>query len=110
MQEFDDCFNKIWQNNAVQAVVLMSGKNNSFIAGADIKYNETLIIYIIYINRFIITNWIIYSMLSACKSPEEVTQLAQAGQEMLLRIEKSPKPIVAAVMGTCMGGGFEVAF
>lgn len=47
-------------------------------------------------------------MLAACKSTDEVTQLAQTGQEMLLNLEKSQKPIVAAVMGTCMGGGFEV--
>lgn len=47
-------------------------------------------------------------MLQACKSAEEVTALSKAGQAMLTEIEKSKKPIVAAINGTCMGGGLEV--
>lgn len=47
-------------------------------------------------------------MISACKSQEEVTALSRAGQEIFDRMEASPKPIVAAVYGTCLGGGLEV--
>ena len=30
-------------------------------------------------------------------------------QDILLRVENSPKPIVAAIMGPCLGGGLETA-
>ncbi|NXD30978.1 ECHA enzyme, partial [Spelaeornis formosus] len=49
------------------------------------------------------------SMLEACKTAQEVTQLSQDGQKMLEKIEHSPKPIVAAISGSCLGGGLEVA-
>uniref|UniRef100_A0A665X911 Trifunctional enzyme subunit alpha, mitochondrial n=1 Tax=Echeneis naucrates TaxID=173247 RepID=A0A665X911_ECHNA len=40
---------------------------------------------------------------------EEVTKLSQEGQKMFELIEKSPKPIVAAINGSCLGGGLEFA-
>uniref|UniRef100_A0A803VAT4 enoyl-CoA hydratase n=1 Tax=Ficedula albicollis TaxID=59894 RepID=A0A803VAT4_FICAL len=49
------------------------------------------------------------SMLEACKTAQEVTQLSQDGQKMLEKIENSPKPVVAAISGSCLGGGLEVA-
>ena len=30
-------------------------------------------------------------------------------QDFLFEVEKSPKPIVAAIMGSCLGGGLETA-
>jgi len=48
------------------------------------------------------------SMLQACKSVEEVTKLSTEGQVVMQMIEDSRKPIVAAIMGSCMGGGLEV--
>lgn len=47
-------------------------------------------------------------MIQACKDTEEITQLSQEGQKMFEKIEKSPKPIVAAINGSCLGGGLEV--
>lgn len=48
------------------------------------------------------------SMIEACKSSEEVTYLSQEGQKMLEKIENSSKPFVAAISGSCLGGGLEV--
>ena len=48
-------------------------------------------------------------MLKACKTAEEAAAISRTGQEEFLRIEKSVKPVVAAVMGSCMGGGMETA-
>ncbi|NXO63180.1 ECHA enzyme, partial [Phainopepla nitens] len=83
--EFTDVMNEIWANEAVRSAVLISSKPGSFIAGADLN------------------------MLEACKTAQEVTQLSQDGQKMLEKIEHSPKPVVAAISGSCLGGGLEVA-
>uniref|UniRef100_A0A8C5TDS3 enoyl-CoA hydratase n=1 Tax=Malurus cyaneus samueli TaxID=2593467 RepID=A0A8C5TDS3_9PASS len=82
--EFTDVMNEIWANEAVKSAVLISSKPGSFIAGADLN------------------------MLEACKTAQEVTQLSQDGQKMLEKIEHSPKPVVAAISGSCLGGGLEV--
>ncbi|NXF13604.1 ECHA enzyme, partial [Smithornis capensis] len=83
--EFTDVMNEIWANEAVKSAVLISSKPGCFIAGADLN------------------------MLEACKTAQEVTQLSQDGQKMLEKIEQSPKPVVAAISGSCLGGGLEVA-
>ncbi|XP_025935977.1 trifunctional enzyme subunit alpha, mitochondrial isoform X1 [Apteryx rowi] len=82
--ELADVMNEIWANEAVKSAVLISSKPGSFIAGADLD------------------------MIEACKTSQEVTQLSQEGQKMLEKIEQSPKPIVAAISGSCLGGGLEV--
>jgi len=47
-------------------------------------------------------------MLQSCTSADEVTKLSTECQALLQLIEDSPKPIVAAIMGSCLGGGLEV--
>jgi len=76
---------RVEQDSAVKGVVIMSGKPTSFIAGADID------------------------MLSKCKTAEEAEKLARDGQIQFQRLERSKKPIVAAIMGSCLGGGLELA-
>ncbi|KAJ8342149.1 hypothetical protein SKAU_G00320770 [Synaphobranchus kaupii] len=83
--EMTDVMNEIWANEAVKSAVLISSKPGSFIAGADIN------------------------MIQACKSEAEVSSLSQGGQKMFEKIEKSPIPIVAAINGSCLGGGLEFA-
>lgn len=77
-------------------------------------YLEFLRIHIcILLPRHYCTEWILphicYSMIEACKDSEEVTKLSQEGQKMFEKIENSPKPIVAAINGSCLGGGLEVS-
>ncbi|XP_072355092.1 hydroxyacyl-CoA dehydrogenase trifunctional multienzyme complex subunit alpha b isoform X3 [Scyliorhinus torazame] len=83
--EFTEVMNEVWTNDAVRSAVLISSKPGCFIAGADI------------------------SMIEECKSVEEVTRLSQEGQKMFEKIEESTKPVVAAINGSCLGGGLEVA-
>ncbi|GIY33758.1 trifunctional enzyme subunit alpha, mitochondrial [Caerostris darwini] len=85
MTEVQDILKNIWADPKVTSAVLISGKPGNFIAGADL------------------------GMLQACKSKEEISSLAKKGQDILAEIENSPKPIVSAIMGTCFGGGLEVA-
>ena len=44
-----------------------------------------------------------------CKTAEEATALSKGCQDFLFEVEKSQKPIVAAIMGSCLGGGLETA-
>ncbi|KAF4099881.1 hydroxyacyl-CoA dehydrogenase trifunctional multienzyme complex subunit alpha a [Onychostoma macrolepis] len=83
--ELVEVINEIWGNSAVKSAVLISSKPGSFIAGADLN------------------------MFQACKTAEEVTKMLQAGQKMFEQIEKSPIPFVAAINGSCLGGGLEFA-
>src|SRR5512133_2260174 len=70
---------------AVNAVVIASGKKDGFVAGAKIE------------------------MLQRVRSAAEAEALARAGQRGLGALERSRKPIVAAIHGACLGGGLELA-
>ncbi|XP_045142490.1 trifunctional enzyme subunit alpha, mitochondrial isoform X2 [Echinops telfairi] len=83
--EFNEVMNEIWASDQIRSAVLISSKPGCFIAGADVN------------------------MLAACKTAQEVSQLSQEGQRMFEKLEKSSKPIVAAISGSCLGGGLELA-
>ncbi|GCC18764.1 hypothetical protein chiPu_0020883 [Chiloscyllium punctatum] len=83
--EFTEVMNEVWANDGVRSAVLISSKPGCFIAGADIN------------------------MIGECKSVEEVIRLSQEGQKIFQKIQESPKPVVAAINGSCLGGGLEVA-
>jgi enoyl-CoA hydratase/long-chain 3-hydroxyacyl-CoA dehydrogenase len=48
-------------------------------------------------------------MLKACKTADEAAEISRTAQAEFQKIEDSKKPVVAAIMGTCMGGGMETA-
>ena len=51
---------------------------------------------------------LVFSMLESAKSREELFKMSRQGQEIMNEIEQSTKPIVVAIAGSCLGGGFEV--
>jgi 3-hydroxyacyl-CoA dehydrogenase/enoyl-CoA hydratase/3-hydroxybutyryl-CoA epimerase len=65
--------------------VLISGKPDSFIAGADIEE------------------------FTALTTQAEAERLSFEGQEMVSRVETLSKPVVAAIHGSCLGAGLELA-
>jgi len=83
--ELESLLNRLKEDADVRAVVLISGKADNFVAGADI-------------NQFV-----------KVQSAEEGAALARTGQEMLDRLERFPKPIVTAIHGSCVGLGCELA-
>ncbi|XP_004377642.1 trifunctional enzyme subunit alpha, mitochondrial [Trichechus manatus latirostris] len=83
--ELVEVMNEIWASDQIRSAVLISSKPGCFIAGADIN------------------------MLAGCKTSQEVVQISQEGQKIFEKLEKSTKPIVAAISGSCLGGGLELA-
>ena len=68
-----------------RAVIVISGKKNGFVAGADIKE------------------------FTGITNIEEGFRLIHAGQEVLNRLEALRCPTVAAIHGFALGGGLELA-
>jgi 3-hydroxyacyl-CoA dehydrogenase / enoyl-CoA hydratase / 3-hydroxybutyryl-CoA epimerase len=83
--EFTAVLNRQQQDSAVRAVVVISGKPDIFIAGADIE--EFLEI----------------------RTFDQAQQLSRDGQLMLNQLEQSKKPVLFAMHGACLGGGLEAA-
>jgi 3-hydroxyacyl-CoA dehydrogenase / enoyl-CoA hydratase / 3-hydroxybutyryl-CoA epimerase len=83
--EFIATFDALARDPEVAAVAFFSGKRDAFIAGADIE-------------EFV-----------AIKTAAEAERLSAGGQEMLERVARFPKPVVAGIHGACLGGGLEFA-
>ncbi len=82
--EFEELLPRAEEEN-IKGIVLISGKEDNFIAGADVK------------------------MLQKKQAPDEIEELSRTGNFLLMNMENFPKPIVAAIHGGCIGGGNEVA-
>lgn len=83
--ELGPLLDRLEGEDVADAVVLISGKPDSFIAGADVEE------------------------LLAVTSAEEAERLSRDGQRLLDRLELLQIPVVAAIHGACLGGGLEVA-
>lgn len=83
---FDEILDGLRHESGLEGAVLHSGKEGNFIAGFDIEelkgFNE---------------------------EPGELRALIERGHDQMRQFETLDIPIVAAVDGTCLGGGLEVA-
>jgi len=82
--ELNVALNEVFSNAEIKSVIITGAGPKAFVAGADISEFSGL-------------------------SKEQSMLLAKRGQDTFLRIENSPKPIVAAVNGFALGGGCELA-
>jgi 3-hydroxyacyl-CoA dehydrogenase/enoyl-CoA hydratase/3-hydroxybutyryl-CoA epimerase len=85
VDEFENAFRRVDEDTLIQALVLISGKRDGFIAGADIEQFVEL------------------------RSAADAERLSRTGQDLLNRLETLRVPVVAAIHGACLGGGLEVA-
>lgn len=83
--DFALLFNEIERDASVRGVVLLSGKPDTWIAGADIDEFLTL------------------------RTARDAETLSRTGQALLARLEALKIPVVAAIHGACLGGGLETA-
>lgn len=85
LKEFTPILDRIELDSDIWGCVLISGKPDGFIAGADLKAIQTV------------------------TQANQAETLSRQAQRVLDRIEGSRKPFVAAIHGAALGGGLEVA-
>ncbi len=85
IEQITQILQKARRNPQLSGLVIISGKKDSFIAGADI------------------------SMIARCQSAQQATDLATKGQQVMANIAGLNIPVVAAIHGACLGGGLELA-
>ena len=72
-------------NADLQGLVIISGKKDSFVAGADV------------------------TMIDACETAADAEKLSLEGHRVMGELEALNIPVVAAIHGPCLGGGLELA-
>jgi 3-hydroxyacyl-CoA dehydrogenase/enoyl-CoA hydratase/3-hydroxybutyryl-CoA epimerase len=85
LSELDSMIEQIGTNRGIRAVVIRSGKESSFIAGADIHE------------------------LAQIKTTDDAAEKANAGHETFAKLAALPVPTIAVIHGPCLGGGLEMA-
>ncbi|MDQ2890778.1 MAG: fatty acid oxidation complex subunit alpha FadJ [Gemmatimonadota bacterium] len=84
-QTMIELFDRIDRDESISGAVIISGKADNFLAGADIDEFTQL------------------------KDAEDAERLSRDGQALVEHFEKSRVPFVAAIHGACMGAGLESA-
>jgi enoyl-CoA hydratase len=84
LKELDQLFGTLEADLAVR-VVILTASGRSFCTGADIKE------------------------LAGISTMHQGAEFSGRGQALLNRIERFDKPVIAAINGTCIGGGLELA-
>ena len=84
-EQVSEVLAEIKADTSITGVVLLSGKKDSFVAGADIN------------------------MINDLKTKEEVVSLSRQGQMIFAQLEQLNVPVVAAINGACAGLGLSIA-
>ncbi len=85
MQELEHIVSELEHVRDVRAVVIRSGKDSGFLAGADVN------------------------VIASIDSDDRADELIRAGQDLFARIEALSMPTIVCIHGMCLGGGLELS-
>jgi 3-hydroxyacyl-CoA dehydrogenase / enoyl-CoA hydratase / 3-hydroxybutyryl-CoA epimerase len=85
LDAIDQAITSLMDDAAVEGIVVISGKESGFIAGADVRELRSL------------------------HALRDAEALSQRGHAMIRRVRSQSKPLVAAIHGAALGGGLEFA-
>jgi enoyl-CoA hydratase/carnithine racemase len=88
VMELEEVIEELLVDDGVKVILITGGGTNAFVAGADIPEIKEL-----------------FDKAEDGAAKEFIGR----GQRTFLKIEKSPKPVIAAINGYCLGGGLELA-
>ena len=84
LDAFSEVMGVLEQRNGIEGVVFISGKEQSFIVGADLN------------------------MLAGFEMPADARGISRRAHRLVWRVQNLAVPTVAAIHGPCMGGGLEM--
>lgn len=84
LNDLHEAFSILKNDQSTGAIIITGAGDKAFIAGADIKYMQTL-------------------------GKEGALEFGKLGQTLTVKIENSSKPVIAAVNGYALGGGCELS-
>src|SRR5690606_11558680 len=84
LHELAQALEDIYNNEKIRGVILTGDGDKAFVAGADIRE-------------------------LAAMSREDAMALSEYGQGLFRKIERCPKPVIAAINGFALGGGCELS-
>ena len=82
IMETNDALDKIEDDQSIKVLILTGEGEKAFVAGADIAHMVKL-------------------------NPLQARRFSRDGQELMLRLERLPIPVIACVNGFALGGGIE---
>ncbi|RYZ84092.1 MAG: enoyl-CoA hydratase/isomerase family protein, partial [Proteobacteria bacterium] len=83
MRELGEVMQEVYSNEEIRSVIITGAGQKAFVAGADItEFNGVR---------------------------EDGTRMSKKGQDIFAGIERSPKPVIAAINGFALGAGCELA-
>lgn len=84
LREIERVITDLQSDARAKVIVIASAIQNVFIAGVDLKEMAQL------------------------NTPDEIVEVIRLGQSVFNKIERSEKPVIAAIQGACVGGGQEL--
>jgi 3-hydroxyacyl-CoA dehydrogenase / enoyl-CoA hydratase / 3-hydroxybutyryl-CoA epimerase len=85
LDAIDETMTELFNDSGTRGIVVISGKDSGFIAGADVRELRDL------------------------RSPLDAEAISRRGHAMMQRVRSQSKPVVAAIHGAALGGGLEFA-
>lgn len=83
---FEEIFDELQDTPPIEGVVIHSGKSGHFVVGFDINELQQL-----------------------ASNPQDIRPMLKRGHQLMRRLESLKVPVVAAIDGSCLGGGLELA-